>query len=135
MSLAEWQLHVQVCDLYQHLGNLEFEQARGRILQSSKKALGFISGRFPRLILSTGCECTSKEHQGICEGPAFRGVVLHGSIAVPQAPTSHANALGNLFDARFIDEIFEAQLIGILKFKLVVVCQKSQKKERIKNLR
>jgi hypothetical protein len=34
-------------------------------------------------------------------------------------------------DARLVDKIVQAQLVGVLEFKLVIVCQKPQQKEWI----
>lgn len=48
---------------------------------------------------------------------------MDSNVAVSQAITGQPNTLGNFFDTGLIHKIIKSKLVGILEFKLIVVCQ------------
>lgn len=94
------------------------------IVQSSEHRLRFFRRRWVRLVPCTGRESPQpEENQGVRQGPAFRNIILDGDIAVAQTSTGHSNALDDLLDARLVNEVVESELVRVLEFEFVIVCQ------------
>ena len=83
---------------------------------------GVVDGLLLRL--GTGSYCPQPEHgQGTCQRPGLREVLLDVDKLVPQALAGVADAPDNLLDGVLVHEIIQSQLVGVLKFELVVVGQ------------
>ena len=81
------------------------------------------------------CDGAQANHvQGIAEGPAFWQVILDVDIRISNILACQANAVDNILDCRFVNKIFQAQLVRVLEFELVVVGQQTNKSERCEYL-
>jgi hypothetical protein len=94
------------------------------VLQCSEHRLCFFGRRRVSLVSRAGSDGSqAKEDESARQIPSLGDVVLHSDVTIAQAAASDTDTLDNLLNARLIDKIVESQLVGILEFKLIIVCQ------------
>lgn len=58
---------------------------------------------------------------------------MHGNVTVASHTTDMTNTKDQILNHVLVDKILEAVLVRILKFELVVVCQKAEEKKGFKS--
>jgi hypothetical protein len=88
--------------------------------QRSKKSFGFLLRRRNRLFGI--CRETSKSHDGErgTQTPRRRIVILNADVLFPNEGAGSGKVVNQNVNGVIVDKIFQAILIDILRFKLVV---------------
>ena len=104
-------------------------QARKHLLRSLRIIRDLLLFRLPPRRYSP----QPKHAEGVTQRPPLGQVVLHLDVLRAQALARESDAAHNPLDGGLVDEVVEAELVGVLELELVIVGEEAEEREGLED--